>query len=271
MAGSVCLTFDLDAVSLWINTFRSVSPSAISRGEYGPEIGLPRILSLLSRQSVTATFFIPGMVAELYPDSIRLIQDHGHEIGSHGDDHGRLVGLSADDERSSLERGIERLVAVSGELPVGFRAPSWELSFTTIEHLAALGFRYDSSQFAADYTPYRARAGDRLEDGQWLRGEPSAVWEIPIAWELDDVPYFLMHPPVFAGGHDPETVGRIWKGELDYMAATEPDGVFTLTMHPQVIGRGPRVVMLEQFIEGAKSLGCQFQSLTQVIDRLEKV
>lgn len=276
MPGTVCLTFDLDAVSLWLTKSRSssksqtFSPSAISRGEYGPGVGLPRILDLLARQSISATFFVPGMVAELYPDSIRLIQDHGHELGTHGDTHDLLRGTGQEEEHRILERGIERLAKVSGEQPVGFRAPAWDLSFHTIENLSALGIRYDSSMFASDFQPYRARSGDSVEEDVWIPGETSSVWEFPIAWELDDVPYFLIHPPAFPGGAEPETVGRIWQGELDYMVAHEPGGIFTLTMHPQVIGRGPRVLMLERFIEHAKSLGCDFTTLSQEFYRLEQ-
>ena len=270
MPATVCLTFDLDAVALWVDTFRSKSPSAISRGEYGPDVGLPRVLDMLARQSVPATFFVPGTIARLYPQSVRLIQERGHELGSHGNTHRLLPGLEPDDERRSLEQGIERLASVSGERPVGFRAPAWELSFHTVEILADLGIRYDSSQFGTDFRPYRPRLGDRVDDGVWTPGRPSELWEFPIAWELDDVPYFLVHPPAFTGGTDPETVGRIWQGELDYMVANEPSGVFTLTMHPQVIGRGPRVLMLERFIDPARGLGCDFTPLTDVLNRLEK-
>nr|WP_296773471.1 polysaccharide deacetylase [Rhodococcus sp. (in: high G+C Gram-positive bacteria)] len=269
MPGTVCLTFDLDAVSLWISSRRPSTPSAISRGEYGPEVGLPRILKLLARHSIEATFFIPGMVAELYPDSVRMIQDHGHELGTHGDTHDKLGGESRENERRILERGIDRLVKVSGEMPVGFRAPAWDLSFSTIENLAALGIRYDSSQFASDFQPYRARTGDRVEDGEWIRGEIGSIWEFPVAWELDDVPYFLVQPPGYPGGADPRVVGRIWQDELDYMVAYEPSGTFTLTMHPQVIGRGPRVLMLDRFIQHAKDQGCEFGTLRGRLDRLD--
>ncbi len=270
MSSIVCLTFDIDSVALWTDTFRSSSPSAISRGEYDFEVGVPRVLDLLEKHSVQGTFFIPGKIAELFPEGLRQVKDRGHEIASHGDGHGRLVGLGADEERKSLSRGIERLVDVTGITPTGFRAPAWELSFETIEILEEFGIRYDSSLFAHDFTPHKARRGDRLENGGWQRGTPSSIWEFPIAWELDDVPYFLMQPPGFSGGIEPRTVGRIWAEELDYMIEDQPDGVFTLTMHPQVIGRGPRIKMLDQFIQHAKSLSCDFSTLDQATQRLEQ-
>ena len=270
MPGTVCLTFDLDAVALWVDTFRSKSPSAISRGEFGPDVGLPRILDMLDRRSIAATFFVPGMVAELYPNSIRSILDHGHEVGSHGDTHKLLPGMPYEDEYKTLKQGVERLAEISGQLPVGFRAPAWELSFHTIGILSELGFHYDSSQFGTDFRPYRARAGDSVHEGVWAPGQPTDIWEFPIAWELDDVPYFLVHPPAFTGGAEPEAVGRIWQAELDFMVADEPSGVFTLTMHPQVIGRGPRVLMLERFIVHAQSLSCDFATLAEVTRRLEQ-
>src|SRR3954468_21714395 len=61
---TVCLTFDFDAISIWIGPNRSsVSPSAISRGEFG-RIGVERILNLLDRKGIKATFFTPGHTAE---------------------------------------------------------------------------------------------------------------------------------------------------------------------------------------------------------------
>src|SRR4051794_27266699 len=70
--GTVCLTFDFDAISIWIGPHASKSPSMISRGEFGA-VGVERILRLLDREQIPATFFIPGHTVETYPDHVRAI------------------------------------------------------------------------------------------------------------------------------------------------------------------------------------------------------
>jgi len=78
----VCLTFDFDAISPWI--YRGMStPTPISRGEFGI-IGAQRLLDLLAKHDITATWFVPGHTIETYPDICTRIHAAGHEIGHHG-------------------------------------------------------------------------------------------------------------------------------------------------------------------------------------------
>ncbi len=269
-AASVCLTFDLDAVSLWLTTFRSQSPSAISRGEYGPLVGVPRILDLLAKHSVPATFFVPGSIAELYPQTVEAIVAAGHETALHGYRHERQVGLGYDAEREMITRGAAALTAITGREPLGFRSPAWELSTDSVAVLEDLGFSYDSSMMADDFKPYRCRRDDRVEAGEWHRGRPSRLWEIPAAWELDDFPYFTwIGYPHYGGNRSPADVFEIWSGEFDFMHEEVRGGVFTLTMHPQVIGRGPRVRMLERLITHMKTRpGTRFVRVNDVVSEL---
>jgi peptidoglycan/xylan/chitin deacetylase (PgdA/CDA1 family) len=271
-AATVCLTFDLDAVSLWLTTFRSSSPSDLSRGEYGPRVGVPRILEMLAHHAVPATFFVPGMIAELYPETVRSIRDAGHEIGLHGYRHERQVGLGRDAEQLMIENGAAILTSAIGAAPAGFRSPAWELSTDSVTILEDLGFRYDSSMMADDFKPYQCRRGDRIDAGEWHRGEPGHLWEIPVAWELDDFPYFTwIGRPHFGGNRSPAEVLEIWSGEFDYMYERVPSGVFTLTMHPQIIGRGPRVAMLERLISHMRDRpGTRFSRVVDIVTELEK-
>ncbi|MDP9365988.1 MAG: polysaccharide deacetylase family protein, partial [Chloroflexota bacterium] len=80
---TVCLSFDFDAISLWIGPFAATSPSAISRGEFGV-VGAERILRLLDEHAIPATFFVTGHTADTYPGAVRAIAAAGHEIGHHG-------------------------------------------------------------------------------------------------------------------------------------------------------------------------------------------
>lgn len=268
---TVCLTFDFDALSLWLGSMGATSPSMISRGEFGV-VGVERILRLLERRGIQATFFIPGHTAVTYPDSVRAIAAAGHEIGHHGYLHENPVALaSADDERRVLERGLEALQRVAGARPVGYRSPAWDNSPHTIELLLEYGFRYESSLMGRDFEPYWCRVGDVIEpDGPYRFGREVDLVEMPVSWLLDDFPHFeylrvgeRVYPGLSAG----PKVEEIWREEFDYMCAEVPSGVFTLTMHPQVIGRGHRMLMLDRLLDHMCSQsGVRFTTLAAASD-----
>ena len=81
--GYACLTFDFDGPSLWIQRGMT-APTPVSRGEFGA-VAVPRLLRLLERRGIPATFFIPGHTMETYPDECRMIVDAGCEVALSGD------------------------------------------------------------------------------------------------------------------------------------------------------------------------------------------
>jgi peptidoglycan/xylan/chitin deacetylase (PgdA/CDA1 family) len=248
---TVCLSFDFDAASLWIHNLKMFVPAAVSRGEYGARVGVGRILQVLGENDVQATFFVPGHTAELFPDAVRAIACHGHEIGAHGYLHEVSSSLSREQEIAVLERAEAALERVTKQRPQGFRAPAWDLSPATIELLEARGYVYDSSLMSDVFTPFRARKGDIVgEDGGIVWGRESNIIEFSVAWELDDFPYFAFISRHNSGLRNSNDVLDIWLQEFDFCAAQK--GVFTLTMHPQVIGRGPRIRMLDRLIKSIK-------------------
>lgn len=252
---TVCLTFDFDAVSLWIGTMRQTSATPLSRGEFGALVGVPRVLDLLKEQSVPATFFVPSHSAASFPSQAIAIQDAGHEIALHGYCHETPVGLDRADEGALFDRSIEQMRQVLGGAyaPKGYRSPAWDLTPNSISILEDRGIVYDSSMMADDYRPYRARKGYVASEDHYDMGEPSNVIEMPVAWELDDFPHFVfLNKPMYQGLRTPGEVYELWKEEFDFCHSLG-DGVFTLTMHPQVIGRGPRIAMLSKLIEHMRS------------------
>lgn len=261
---TVCLTFDFDAISIWIGPHQSNSPSLISRGEFGA-VAVRRILALLATHNIPATFFIPGHTAETYPDLTRQIAAAGHEIGHHGYLHERPGDLSLAEERAVLVRGLEALESVAGIKPVGYRSPSWDNTAHTVDLLMEHGFRYESSLMADDFTPYWCRTGDVIQrDGPYLFGQEVDLVEMPVSWILDDFPHFeylKAGPTVFPGLAAPSKVEEIWQGEFEFMTRYVEHGVYTLTMHPQVIGRGHRFLLLERLIERFREAGAQFSTL----------
>jgi peptidoglycan/xylan/chitin deacetylase (PgdA/CDA1 family) len=266
---TVCLSFDFDAISLWIGPMGAKSPSMISRGEFGA-VGLIRILRLLEREAIPATFFVTGHTAETYPTQTRAIAEAGHEIGHHGYLHENPIDLSLEDEERVLLRGLAALDAVTGVRPVGYRSPSWDNSPNTIDLLLKYGFRYESSLMADDFTPYWARTGDVIDpDGPYRFGQTADLVELPVSWLLDDFPHFeyiRLPNRVSPGLSAASKVEEIWRDEFDFMMRDVPGGVFTLTMHPQVIGRGHRVLMLERLITHFRESGAQFSTLSAAAD-----
>ena len=254
---TVCLTFDFDALSVWLAGYDHVTPAKLSRGEYGARVGVPRVLKLLAVHEVLATFFVPGHTAGSFPEIVDQSLAAGPEIAHHGYGHQDPSTQSSEEERRSLERGIEVLERFLGQPPLGYRSPSWDYSETTLALLVEHGFLYDSSLFAGDFQPYHPRLGDRVGVEEPLqKGEHVDLWEFPVDFSLDDWPHFTFNfHPSRVGLSAPSKVLEIWASEFDYMVEHEDSGVLTLTMHPQVIGRGHRIGLLETFIRHVRSKG----------------
>jgi peptidoglycan-N-acetylglucosamine deacetylase len=259
---SVCLTFDFDALSPWALGMAGRNVAALSRGEFGA-VAVPRILALLERHEIPATFFVPGHTALAYPDLVRSIRDAGHELGHHGWVHEPLSELDPAREREVLERGLEALDRVAGVRPAGYRAPNVDVSVSTVEILLEHGFVYDASFSGSDFEPYYLRRGDRFPpDGEYVFGESTELVGIPFAWHLSDFQFFEFVPGVTVRQDPPSAVFEIWAGELEWAHANVPGGVYDLTMHPQAIGRGYRLAMVERLVEVAKGLdGARFERL----------
>jgi peptidoglycan-N-acetylglucosamine deacetylase len=252
---TVCLTFDFDAMSVWFG-YDHTTLAMLYRGEYGARVGVPRLLELLRRRGVPATFFIPGHTVESFPEPVAAILEAGHEVAHHSYAHVDPSGQTPDEERRDMERALAALARV-GVRPAGYRSPSADLSPSTLPLLEEYGFRYDSSLMADDYTPYRPRIGDRVSrDEPLVRGRDARLWELPMSFELDDWVHFQFNfSPYRNGTSAPSKVLEIWSEELDWMHANVDGGVLTAAMHPQVIGRGHRVAMLERFIDHCQAKG----------------
>jgi peptidoglycan/xylan/chitin deacetylase (PgdA/CDA1 family) len=265
---TVCLTFDFDALSVWL-AHDEPTTSMLSRGEYGARVGVPRLLAFLDRERLPATFFVPGHTIESFPDETEAILAAGHEVGHHSWAHVAPSVQSESEERADFERGLATLERV-GVRPLGFRSPDAELSERTLSLLEQHGFLYDSTLMTDDYRPFRPRVGDRVSRQEPLqRGRQARVWEFPMAFELDDWPHFqASFSPYRRGLSPPSAVLEIWQGEFDWMHGREGGGVLTVCLHPQVIGRGHRVAMLEQFVGHCRDAGATFERLGDVARRL---
>jgi peptidoglycan/xylan/chitin deacetylase (PgdA/CDA1 family) len=264
---TVALTFDHDSLSDGIR--RGDSPVKLSHAEFGHRVGVPRILELLGREQIPSTWFVPGWTMTTYADDTAAILAGGHELACHGWFHEDFAELGANEQSDILYRWMEAAKAASGVVPTGFRAPYWSLARETLDIVLDAGFSYDSSLMADDYRPYRVRIWDEHSvDGGSTFGEESALREVPVYWTMDDWPQF---EPDGARGRDgmstPSKVLEIWLAELRYAHAHAPAGLLTVTMHPECIGRGHRMAMLEAFVAECKALeGVVFDRLDRYLE-----
>ena len=234
---AIAMSFDLDAETLWMEEYPKLSPSYLSRGEYGIRVGLPRILELLNKYDITSTFFVPGYVIEKYSDAVEKIIQAGHEIGHHGYQHEPPSELEPGEESKILDKGISIIKAISGKAPAGYRSPSLDLSPVTVDLLIQKGFKYESS-LMADEKPYYLYGS----------GQQGRLVEIPVDWSLDDAPYYLFNydQPYWVGLTSPKKTLEIWKAEFD--GYYKSGGCFSLIAHPQISGRHHRLQTLDSLL-----------------------
>ncbi len=251
---AVALSFDSDHESGELREGGS-SPGRLSQGQYGNRVGVPRILALLKRHGVPASFFVPAVIALLYPDEQRRVVGEGHEIGIHGWIHERNSTLGYRDERDLMLRAADTLETITGRRPVGMRTPSWDYSQQTLAIIREMGLAYDSSLMADD-EPY-----ELVEDG-----EPTGIIELPVEWIRDDAVYFNMNRySALRPYTPPSAVLEIFKSEFD--EAVKEKGLFLLTMHPHYIGHRSRLALLDQLIAHIKSTpGVWFATHAQVAE-----
>jgi peptidoglycan/xylan/chitin deacetylase (PgdA/CDA1 family) len=210
-------------------------------GQYGPRVGVPRILKMLKRYDVPATFYGPAVAALLHPDEQRQVIAEGHEIGIHSWIHELNSVLSYEAESDIMHRAADTLEKITKVRPVGARTASWDFSPHTLRITKEMGLLYDSS-LMADEDCYELL----------LDGEPTGVVELPVEWVRDDAVYFMMHRfQSLRPQMPPEAVFDIFRREFDM--AYEEGGICQITTHPHIIGYRSRIWIIEELIRHAKS------------------
>lgn len=260
MTTPVLLTFDMDAELLWTarDPAGADKPVWVSQGHYGPNVGLPRILALLRRYDIAATFFVPGQVVQRYPAAIESILAAGFVIEHHSHTHTWSEGLTRDQEAEEFELAAEAIVAATGRAPKGWRSPAAELTPHSVGLMREHGMIFSSNLFDADSVHLLAD-----------QGEPTDIVEIPFAWALVDTPVFMYTNRV-AGRvmSAPSAVLETWTREFDGLAHEEGTH-FMIASHPQFIGRPSRLWVLEQTIEHALAVGeVEFLSCADYAERV---
>ncbi|WP_421851356.1 polysaccharide deacetylase family protein [Oricola sp.] len=228
-AGIVALTVNLHGTSVELRqTTAEGLVGRYSSGNYLPN-GVDRLLQLFSDRAIKATFFVPGLEAEMNPGLVREIQSAGHEIAANGyalENHAEL----GDGELDVLKRAHGALGACTGVAPTGWRAPDGWLSARTLSLLAELGYRYDSS-FQDDDFPYRLDAD-----------VGAGMVEVPQNPVLIDQTLFAVKQP-------DRRVLKNWTEE--YNGLKSVNAFACMTLHPRQdygVGRPPRMRILDEFL-----------------------
>jgi peptidoglycan/xylan/chitin deacetylase (PgdA/CDA1 family) len=233
---AVCLSFDDDTEAPLLRD-GTTSPTTLSASEFGAGSGTSRILAMLERYQVPATFFVTGVDALLHPEMLAAILKSGrHEVGVHGWIHEFPPRLGEGEEERLLDKAIDYLTKATGKRPLGYRAPSWAFSPRTLELIRKKGFLYDSSLEAMD-EPYEIMSG----------GQPTGVVELAIDWTLTETPYLGQN------GHmpSPELLFQLYREEFD--GAYEEGTLFVLTLHPYVSGHRAPMQHLNALVGYMKS------------------
>src|SRR5579872_1498577 len=245
---AVCLSFDDDTEAPLLRD-GTTSATTLSASDFGAESGTQRILAMLDKYQVPATFFVTGVDAMLHPEMLAAIQKSGrNEIGVHGWIHEFPPRLADGEEERLLDKVLDYLTQATGKRPVGYRAPSWAFSGVTLDLIRKKSFLYDSSLQAMD-EPYEVRS----------RGEDTGLVELSIDWTLTETPYLGQN------GHmpSPELLYQLYKDEFD--GAYREGTTFILTLHPYLSGHRAPMAHLDSFVGYIKSKpGVWFATCEQV-------
>ncbi|MCA9838844.1 MAG: polysaccharide deacetylase [Trueperaceae bacterium] len=224
---------DIESPMLWRMRGQEIRGfGELEQRRYGERVGLKRLLALQAELGIKASYYVPGYEAEQYDWILPTLQGQGHEVGLHGYYHELVNQLSPAENAEVLDKSIAVFEKQLGVTPKGYRSPAWELTQELPEQLKERGVVYDSSLMGYDH-PYTV----------------NGLTEIPVQWLLDDAIYFK-----FSGGGldkwyppSPYMVLESWLEEWE--AIYETGGLFMLTVHPWVSGKGQRIRMLRRLVE----------------------
>jgi peptidoglycan-N-acetylglucosamine deacetylase len=204
-----------------------------TQAEYGPRTGIWRILRILDECAVKATFLTCGGIAERYPEQVKAIVQHGHEIAGHGYHHETARDLTKEEERDVIQRTTAMIEKRTGKRPVGWR--SCTQSPNSLELLMEQGYLWNSNSFSYDL-PFL-----------WEQGQRSLV-ELPRQPFGDGRAYGHRD-----SGNANDTL-VIWKGMFDdfYEESKLGPAFCPFQFHPYISSRPGRARALKEIIQYMK-------------------
>ena len=244
----IAVNFTADFDAMLLRRLLNEPPMQLAKGEFGGRVGVWRLIELFDAQRIKATFFVPGRIAELYPQALHAMVRGGHEIADHMWEH--HVPKDPALERDHLLKTGEALAAITGRRPVGSRSEH------TLGLLKQQGFLYVSHD-AADHRPYYIADADGA----------NTMLNLPFHYAIDDAMFFSF---AWLGSSnpaqritDPDRVFDLWWAA--FMQQYRAGGYLNIVVHPFVSGRALRIEMLDRLITRMKTLpGVWFASCEDV-------
>jgi len=249
---AVILGFDNHATAN-LSTGR-VTPNNLQQAEFGAEAGHPRILGILDKHGLPATFFVPPVTAMMYPDMLpSILKSNRHEVAMHGWIHENLSLLPEAEQRRLLSQSIDYLTKATGKRPVGLVPPGANTSVLTFTIARELGVEYVKAYGSDD--AYELTFG----------GKPNGLIGVPGDWNLNDITYLGANGAL----PDPRQMFDLWRQEFDVTYAE--GGLMFVTMHPYTAGRRTGAARLDEFLAYMKSKpGVWFATAQDVVNYVKK-
>jgi peptidoglycan/xylan/chitin deacetylase (PgdA/CDA1 family) len=263
MTATLCLTFDNLGEAAEIE-MGALSADAPLGGHVTATRVVPSILTALAERGLSATFFVEGLNAEVYPELLGEIDAAGHEVGYHAWRHEQWADLSDADRAENLARGIAAFERLGLRLE-GMRPPGGGLGEGGAGVLGEAGLSYGS--------PAGEGAGVAPADG--APGPGIAL--LPFQWRHVDASCLL--PPLgpvrerMTGSADPIDPDRF----LGYMEAeltrlVEEEGFAATVLHPVTIdawlGEERLAAFLDRVAEAERSGGLRVAPCRDVARRV---
>ena len=249
---AVILGFDMNSTSSF-NT-GTAPPNALQQAEFGAESGFPRLIKLLDKHNLPATFFVPPVTAMMYPDILpTILKGKRHEVAMHGWIHEAYATLPEAEQRRLLTQSIEYLTKATGKRPVGFVPPGANTSVVTFKVARELGVEYVKAYGSDD--PYELM----------FDGKPSGLIGVPGDWNLNDITYLGENGAL----PDPKAMFELWRQEFD--ETLKEGGVMFVTMHGEASGRRTAAARLDELLTYMQSKpGVWFATAQDVVNYAKK-
>jgi allantoinase len=202
--------------------------------EYGSRVGVWRLMRVLEKHNINATFFACALALERNPEVGLEIVRLGHEVMGHGNRWEEYYKMDRDSEREAIRQAVESMIKTTGQRPIGWYTrygPSLNTRELVVEEG---GFEYDCNAYNDDLPYYT-----QVHDKPWL--------VVPYSLEVNDF--------------------KFWRGELitpnDFFEAakscfdmlyeegeTHPK-MMSVGLHCRIIGKPSRAYALDQFLKYA--------------------
>lgn len=210
--------------------------ASITDRQYGERVGVYRVLEVLRQEGIKASFFVNGHTVETFPSVMRQILADGHELCSENWRHEYVFMMTPEEQRSDIKRTVDAFQKVLGFKPQGFIMPGERPTDETPKFLVELGYKYWMA-FLHEDLPYILKV-----DGGELLIASYGIWTTDHRTGRADA------------GRTPRELLQIWKDNFDwiYEEGEKSPGFMTLGLHPFLIGRPFRTIILREFLRYAK-------------------